>query len=355
MFVAIFHSFIANEKPILIKKNGTYLSPIFSKKIKVESTDKVILYPLIRYSATTIDNNNTGFKSPIGRQMLVEGQQRHFLGTDLYGRDVMAGLIFGSYNALRIAVTSLIVALIIALILGLFPSFFGDKGFKIKILSVIFVVILTFILIYYLSYYQYFNSLLIYFILVILIILLIYFLMSKLKILQSTISIPLDIICNIIISIFQSLPGTFILIILVGMFSKATLWNIVFIIGILLSPVIARYIRAEVLKIKNERFIESSKIVGISDLKIIFRHVLPYTLTPVIVALSFGFSSAIMLESTLSFLGIGIPADHVSWGTLLSDARQNFGAWWMAVFPGLAIFLVILMFNSLGSMYRNKL
>jgi peptide/nickel transport system permease protein len=108
-------------------------------------------------------------------------------------------------------------------------------------------------------------------------------------------------------------------------------------------------------KIKEETFIEASKALGLTDRIIIWRHALPHALTSVIVALSFGFAGTILLESTLSFLGIGIPADHVSWGSLLSDARHNYSAWWLAVFPGLAIFIMILIFRSIGNMVLKKI
>jgi len=111
---------------------------------------------------------------------------------------------------------------------------------------------------------------------------------------------------------------------------------------------IARYVRAEMLKIREQRYIEASKAIGMSDLRILFRHAAPATLTPVIVAVAFGFSSAILLESALSFLGIGLPADHVSFGSMLSEARNNYEAWWLAIFPGMAIFCLVFAFNYRG-------
>ena len=95
-------------------------------------------------------------------------------------------------------------------------------------------------------------------------------------------------------------------------------------------------------------FVQSAQGIGLSDWKIFKDNILPLAASPVIVASALGFAYAVLAESTLSFLGIGVPAEVVTWGSLLTEARRNFSSWWLAFFPGLMIYLVILLFNSIG-------
>ena len=113
------------------------------------------------------------------------------------------------------------------------------------------------------------------------------------------------------------------------------------------------------MKIKEERFIESSKVIGLGESYIMIKHIIPQIISPLLVAFSYGFVSTVLLESTLSFLGIGIPIDHISWGTILGEARNDISAWWLAVFPGLLISAVIISINYLAgllgkSIYSNQ-
>jgi len=123
---------------------------------------------------------------------------------------------------------------------------------------------------------------------------------------------------------------------------------VILVIAFLRWPVITRHIRAEILKLKEQKFILSSKAIGQKDWKIFKNHILPLCISPITILVAFGFSAAILTESTLSFLGIGIPIDQVTWGSMLSEARKSFQLWWLAVFPGLMIYFVIALFNSLG-------
>jgi peptide/nickel transport system permease protein len=95
-------------------------------------------------------------------------------------------------------------------------------------------------------------------------------------------------------------------------------------------------------------FVLSSQISGISDWRTITRHILPNVLTPVIVSATLLMAGSVLAESALSFLGIGLEADTVSWGSLLSESRKKPSAWWIAVFPGLAIYIYVLIWNNIG-------
>ncbi|MBK7093772.1 MAG: ABC transporter permease [Saprospiraceae bacterium] len=356
VLTGLFHPFIANEKPLLIRQNGKIIWPVTDRSFRSGATYQIVLNPMIRYSYHTIDMKNTGAVSPLADQDLDPGQQRHFLGTDLYGRDVLAGLIYGCSKALIIGFGSMLIAFILGVLMSLFPVFYGDSDFRIRIKSLLLLIAGIIISVYLLAYSDYFIGTLSFTDCLALILLLfaVTALCYKLPLLNRYIPLPLDSTVNVFISIFQSLPSAFLILVLISLFSKSSVINIIVVIGLLKWPAIARYIRAEVLRVKLERFVEASKVLGLKDHVIVFRHIFPYTLTPVLVALSYGFAGTILLESTLSFLGIGTPAEHVSWGTLLGEARQNFSAWWLAFFPGLAIFTVIFIFNALGGKYSGR-
>lgn len=363
IFVGLFADFLANDKPIIYKDSKGYHISVFTENFNQKSDIKIILNPLIRYSNHSIDMKNAGYISPFDKQDLKNGNQRHYLGTDQLGRDVLAGMIHGSTIALKVGVASMVLALILGLLMSLYPSYYGDNGLKLKISSTIIFSIFILISIYIFLYFDAFKSIVlssinhsvIFFISAILFLFISYFILNKIHFFKRKIDIPFDSTFTLVTKLFQSLPGSFLILILISLFSTPSIYNIVIVIAILKWPMIARYVRAEMLKIKEEKFIESSKAIGLKDRTIIWRHALPHTLTPVIVALSFGVAGTILLESTLSFLGIGIPADHVSWGSLLSEARHNYSAWWLAVFPGFAIFITIFIFNSIGNIFLKKI
>ena len=361
IFTGLFSGFIANDIPVLCKDASGYRIPVLEKNKNFvhKKNCKTLINPLIKYSYKSIDVKNAGFVSPFDKQNLSLGQQKHFFGTDQIGRDVLAGMIYGTSIALKIGFLSMALSLIIALIMSVYPSYYGDTLLrKTRVDIIIYFLIITTIT-YFVLNYELLKALstiqIIYVIAIgIFLLIIIYYILGLLPALKKTISIPLDSIISWITKIFQSIPGILLVLILISLFSKPSIYNIIIVIGILKWPLIARYIRAEILKIKEERFIESSKTLGLKDSLIIWRHILPHIMTPVFIALSFGFASTILIESTLSFLGIGIPADHVSWGSILSQARQNYSAWWLAIFPGLAIFWIIFVFNEIGNYLESQ-
>ena len=118
---------------------------------------------------------------------------------------------------------------------------------------------------------------------------------------------------------------------------------------------IARFTRAEFLKIKNLEYIQAGQALGFNEVRIIFKHALPNGIAPALVAIAFGIASAILVESGLSFLGIGVPPDVVTWGSLVNAGRENFQAWWLVIYPGLAIFITVTIYNLLGEGLRDAL
>lgn len=95
--------------------------------------------------------------------------------------------------------------------------------------------------------------------------------------------------------------------------------------------------------------------MGFSTLRIIFKHALPNAMAPALITIAFGIAAAILIESGLSFLGIGVPQDIVTWGSLLAAGKENFSAWWLVIFPGFAIFITVTAYNLIGEALRDAM
>ncbi len=149
---------------------------------------------------------------------------------------------------------------------------------------------------------------------------------------------------------------TFFLILAVIAFLDPSIWNIMIVIGITSWMGVARLVRAEFLSLREREFVLAARAVGAGDLRLIFRHMLPNALSPVLVSATLGVAGAILTESALSFLGIGVQPPTPSWGNMLIAGKQTLGyAWWLSVFPGLAILITVLGYNLLGEGIRDAL
>ena len=157
--------------------------------------------------------------------------------------------------------------------------------------------------------------------------------------------------------LFEMMLGvpTFFLIITVAATLPPSIYMVMAILGLTGWVGIARLIRGEFLRVRAMDYVAAARSLGVSDARIMLRHVLPNAIAPVLVSMSFGVASAILTESGLSFLGIGVPAELVTWGSILSVAQSNITAWWLAVFPGAAIFLTVTAYNLLGDGLRDAL
>jgi peptide/nickel transport system permease protein len=149
---------------------------------------------------------------------------------------------------------------------------------------------------------------------------------------------------------------TFFLILAVIAFLEATLWNIMAIIGLTSWMGVTRLVRAEFLSLKERDFVLAARSIGASSFRIIFHHILPNALGPVFVSAILGMGNAILVESALSFLGIGIQPPSASWGNMLTSGKDYLEvAWWLSLFPGLAILITVLGFNLLGEGLKDAL
>jgi peptide/nickel transport system permease protein len=149
---------------------------------------------------------------------------------------------------------------------------------------------------------------------------------------------------------------TFFLILAVIAFLDPSIWNIMIVIGLTSWMGVARLVRAEFLSLRQRDFVLAAQVLGASDARLIFRHILPNALSPVLVSATLGVAGAILTESALSFLGIGVQPPTPSWGNMLIIGKQTLGsAWWLSVFPGVAILITVLGYNLLGEGIRDAL
>lgn len=165
----------------------------------------------------------------------------------------------------------------------------------------------------------------------------------------------IDTVIMRFVDIMLCIP-TFFLVLTVIAFVGPSILNIMIVIGLTSWMGMARLVRAEFLSLKEREFVLAARSIGASDLRIIFRHILPNALAPVLVSFILGVAGAILVESSLSFLGIGVQPPQASWGNILTSGKENIEiAWWLSVFPGLAILFSVLSYNLLGEGVRDAI
>jgi peptide/nickel transport system permease protein len=217
--------------------------------------------------------------------------REHWLGTDRLGRDVLSGLIHGSRYALTIGLVSVGISMLIGLSLGAMAGYFGGW---------------------------------------------------------------IDLALSRFFELWAAIPS-FFLILTAAAFFPPSLFFIMVIIGLTGWVSIARLTRSQFLQVRSYDYVAAARSLGYSNNRIMFRHILPNAIGPILIPAAFGVAGAILAESGLSFLGIGVPAEAITWGSLLAGARSNMAAWWLVVMPGLAIFITVTLYNLLGDGLRDAL
>lgn len=355
ILAAIFADFLANDLPLMAKKENNLEWPIFNpdkytgmKSVNYADYDRVVMpvIPFRHQGRTNLDHRLL----PPGSVVNTEGRTKtHLLGTDRLGRDVAAGLIFGCRKSIFIAFTSVSLAFFIGLLFGSVAGYWGDR-WQVPWSAYLIFWLACCLYAFYLLYYQLAPKWVLASGIIFTFFPYIYFMHRS----EKKINIPVDSLVLKLIEIFQSIPGLIILIVVAALVRNPSLFVLALIIGALRWTGFARFSRAEILKIKVRDYITAAKISGLSSWKIISKYILPEAFGPLIVVFAFGVSSVILLESTLSFLGIGLPADEVTWGTMLGQARQYPYAWWLALFPGLCILVIVLSLNLLGDHLKRR-
>jgi peptide/nickel transport system permease protein len=218
----------------------------------------------------------------------------HLLGTDLVGRDVLSRVIFGSRASLAAGLGAVTTYVLIGTILGGMAGYFGGK---------------------------------------------------------------VDAVITRLIDVVLSFPLVIVTLTIVAL-TGPSLRNVILVIGLLQWPQVARYVRAEFLGLREQDFVVAARAVGVRPLAQIFKHILPNSVSPIIVVATFGIANTIILEAALSFLGWGVPPPQPSWGNMLMDAQKISileGMLWLWVPPGVAIATTVLCFNFLGDGLRDAL
>jgi len=393
--IALLAPILANDKPFYISIQGHNFFPSLSGEEEALITDPktgietrinfsdlsesirkeaTILNSPIHFSPHKSDLNNADYVGPFDQQYgdggkEISGLEKHLLGTGRRGEDIMAGMIHGSRVSMTVGILSMTIAGIIGLALGAMAGYFGDNKLKLSKGRMIMTTLGILPAWFYGFQLRTFEleaavksspvNLIFQLIISLVLFLGIMFLFNRLGKLLHIIKwfkkesfVMMDTIISRFIEILISLPKL-ILIISVAAISKPSLVNLILIIGFTSWTEIARFTRAEMLRVRSLDYIQSARSLGYPEIRILFLHALPNAIAPALITISFGIAGAILMESALSFLGIGVPPDIATWGSLLSAGKENFSAWWLVVFPGIAIFLTVTSFNLLGEGLRD--
>ncbi len=210
----------------------------------------------------------------------------HLLGTDELGRDVLSRMIWGGRVSLAVGFVAVGISITIGIIIGALAGFYGKA---------------------------------------------------------------VDAILMRLVDIMLCFPTLFLILAVIAIIGPG-IWVIMVVIGITSWMDVSRLVRAEILTLKERDFVAAARAVGASDFRIIFRHILPNALSPVFVSATLGIAGAILLESGLSFLGLGVQPPDASWGNILTSGKDyiTVGAWWLSFFPGIAILITVLSYNLVG-------
>jgi peptide/nickel transport system permease protein len=297
LLIALFADLLANDKPYYMVYQGKTFFPILQSYL-----DSLGIAPLpddLRQVDFATLSAERAIYPPICYRPnrinlldpLAEPSGDHWLGTDKLGRDVLSGLIHGSRISLSIGFVSVGIAVLIGVTLGATAGYFGGW---------------------------------------------------------------IDLVISRIFELMLGIP-TFFLILTIAATLRPNIFYTMLIIGLTGWVGIARLTRNEFLKVRNLDYVTAAVSLGVPTPRILIRHILPNALAPVLVSIVLGIAAAILTESGLSFLGIGVPADLVTWGSILNEARSNTFAWWLAVFPGAAIFLAVVAYYLVGEGLRDAL
>jgi peptide/nickel transport system permease protein len=226
------------------------------------------------------------------KNILVGPSFSHWLGTDDLGRDVLSRMLWGGRISLEVGFVAVGIATVIGIILGSLAGFYGGW---------------------------------------------------------------VDSLIMRAVDIMLSIPTIFLILAVIAILEPSII-NIMIIIGLTSWMEPARLIRAEFITLKEREFVIAAHAIGARDSRIIMKHVLPNGISPILVSATMGIGGAILVESALSFLGLGVQPPTPSWGSLLSAGKDNIEiAWWLSAFPGLAILITVLGYNLLGEGIRDAL
>ena len=368
--MALFGDFIANEKPLYCVIKGETCFPAFRQWATdlgvldyknygvtdwLQYTDyEQVVKTIVPYSPTSQDKKNSNFVSPFASQNISSLHYRHWLGTDLLGQDVLSGIIGACRIAFLIGIGATLLAFILGLFFGTLAGFWHDDKISLSWQSVFLLVVSLFYTFFIASQLALNQSI----VLLLTVFIILFFLVKKIEKharKSFSIKIKLDTYISRLIETKRSIPNLIFIFVLLAMFTKCSVWHLIFILGGLSWISFSLLIRAEILKIKNLEYITAAQSLGFSNLKILFQHVLPNAILPAVILAASMVANIVLAESSLSFLGLGLPIEQITWGSMLHQAENNISAWWLAFFPGLCIFILVVICNQLAENLRKKL
>ena len=283
----------------------------------------------------------------------------YLFGTDDLGRDVFARMLQGSWVSLTVGFVAVGIAIIIGIFLGGIAGYYGQRHIRInQLFAAAFFIIGGILLITDLIWLG--TG----FLICGLTCILLSFLTKKLARSKNqpvwtrlwyfnTISI--DTLVMRFVDIMLCFPSFFLILTVVALL-PASIYNIMIVIGLTSWMGTTRFVRAEFLSLREQDFVAAARALGLNDLRIIFRHMMPNAVAPVLVSATIGIATAILTEAGLSFLGFGVPPPHATWGNILSGGKVFiFDAPWLTFVPGFAILIVVLSFNLFGEGLRDVL
>jgi peptide/nickel transport system permease protein len=167
--------------------------------------------------------------------------------------------------------------------------------------------------------------------------------------------LTVDTMITGLIDVMLSFPSFFLILTVVAIL-RPSIWNIMIVIGLTSWEGTARFVRAEILSLREQEFVQAATALGAAGPRVVVHHLIPNSVAPVLVSATLGVAGAILTESGLSFLGFGVPPPDATWGNILSDGKRYlFDAPWLTFIPGTAIFLLVLAFNLFGEGLREAL
>jgi peptide/nickel transport system permease protein len=291
---------------------------------------------------------------------------KHLAGTDALGRDVFVNTLYGARTGLFIALPVMLVSCLAGIVIGASAGYFGNNKLKYSIGHLLIIALLLAGFYFYAFYIplqlitleldvkHIISSLLVLALLVLLSKLVLLPLLLRFQVFRKEISFPLDKLVLRLIEILTSIPKL-ILILALASFITPSVTVLASILTLTYWTATARLARAEMLRIQQLPYIEAARSIGMKPANIIRKEALPNLLGPVVVAFTFGVAGLLAVESTLSFLGIGLPATTPSWGRLISGIRSDMSAWWLVVIPGTFLTLTVLAFQICSHYLLNSL
>ncbi len=366
VFFAFFSDIIANVRPLWCTLGDNTYFPAFrsiTNRGRIDYGDANLkpfeenknweqipagqkIMPLINYAG----NIKTPDKSVRPLTKGISGST-HWLGTDTEGRDVLAAVLSGARTALLTGAVAMFISLFIGGLLGGAAGYFGDNHAKSAVGMLVMLAAGGCIAVYlillsrksiFVDHGLRFSEGLAWFAGIMGVSFVLGKVFSLLPFFKRKITLPLDLLISRLSEIFSAVPVIIVLLTVSALLTDRSLMNMIILIGFLSWPGPARFLRAELLKIRQLEYITAARGLGIPEWQILWKHALPNAVRPVMVAFALGTSGAVLLEAGVAFLNIGTYDVHqITWGQLLQTARSNIEMWWVWMPPALVICLLV--------------